>query len=98
MPKGFLCVLGELFVQTLHFFTTLKAHTTYRGTVSRQLEMGVFGTQGLPADVGEADHELGVVAQRLDADDAADAELRVPHAHAWLQREPGRLILVLVGI
>ena len=36
--------------------------------------------------------------ERLDADDAADAELRVADAHARLEREAGRLILVLVRV
>ena len=45
----------------------------------------------------EADGDLQIVVVLFDGDHRADAELRVPHAHAGAHTEQ-RLILVLVGV
>src|SRR5262245_62935896 len=60
--------------------------------------MSVLGTKCLQPDGREPDHELRVAVERLDAEDVADAELRMPDAHAGAQRHPGGLIFVLVRV
>ena len=69
-----------------------------RGAILRGFELRELRAQRLHADRGEANDELGVVGQCLDADHAADAELRVSDAHARLERHAGCLILVLMRV
>src|SRR5438067_5355279 len=64
----------------------------------RRFEPRVLRAERLHADRVEPDDQLRIVVERLDADDAADAELRVLDAHAWAEVHAGRLILFLVGI
>src|SRR6185295_9738166 len=73
--------------------TTRKSGNALRGFELRELR-----AQRFYADRREANHELGVVGQCLDADHTADAELSVSYAHPGLERHAGRLILVLVRV
>src|SRR5207248_8042476 len=56
----------------------------------RGLEPRVFRAQRLLAHGRKSHDQLRVVVERLDADDAADAELGVPDAHAGAQVERQR--------
>src|SRR5688572_25532456 len=68
-----------------------------RFTLLHELEAGVFGAEGLLADISESHHQLRVVRQRLDADHAPDTELWMADPHSRFQGEAGRLIFVFVG-
>src|SRR5262249_10870106 len=63
-----------------------------------RFELRELGAQRLDADGGKPYDELGVVVESFDAHDAADAELRMAHAHAAPKRHACRLVLVLVGV
>src|SRR5881227_3520684 len=73
-----------------------RSATLSRERRSRRFELRVPCAQRLHAHRDEPHHELRVVVQRFDAENGADAELRVPHLHPELEVDPRRLILVLV--
>src|SRR4051812_45904845 len=64
----------------------------------RRLEPCVLRAERLHADGVEPDDQLGIVVQRLDADDTADAELRMLDSHAGAEVHAGGLILVLIRV
>ena len=64
----------------------------------QRADIGELGAQRLQSGCREPHRHLHVVLERLDRDNRAHAERRMPDAHPGAQREAGRLVLILIGV
>ncbi len=64
----------------------------------RNFQLGVFRAKHLFSHRIEADEQLGVVIELLDAQHRPDTELRMPDLDARAQPRGYRLVFVFVGV